>query len=80
MRTLAGMKNESSAQLRSCKDLVAEAYKYFESLQDIASQISLAVALVNMCGCLMKYSNSFKENSQERLGKLKKTFSLKYLS
>lgn len=69
LRTLAGMMSESSALLRTCKDLVGEAYKYFESLADIATQISLAVTLVNMCGCLMKHSTSFTEHCKDRQGK-----------
>ncbi|OXU24206.1 hypothetical protein TSAR_016545 [Trichomalopsis sarcophagae] len=70
LRTLAGMMNASSAMLRTCKDLVAEAYKYFESLADIATQISLAVAFVNMCGCLMNHSNSFTEQSKDKQAKM----------
>ena len=63
------MVNVSSGLLRSCKDLVAEAYKYFESLKDISkSQISLAVGLVNICECLMKLSSTFTEQCKQRQG------------
>jgi hypothetical protein len=62
------MANESNALLRSRKDLTVEAYKYFESLADIATEISIAVALVNMCNCLMKYSPIFHAQCKERQG------------
>ena len=65
------MINQASGLLRSCKDLVAEAYKYFESLVDIVSQISLAVALVNICFCLMKHSTTFSESCKNRQGNVK---------
>lgn len=68
LRALAGMVNESTALLRSCKDLVVEVYKYFESLSDIATQITLAVALVKLCETMMKHSGTFRENSQDRQG------------
>ncbi|XP_011498526.1 PREDICTED: Fanconi anemia group D2 protein homolog [Ceratosolen solmsi marchali] len=70
LRSLIGMTNESGASSKSQKDLIAQAYSYFESLADIATQISIAVALVNMCNCLMKHSVSFIEQSRERQAKM----------
>lgn len=61
--------NESNVMLRSCKELVAEACKYFESLFDIVTQISLATALINMCKSLMKHSESYTKESKEKYGK-----------
>ena len=74
------MMSESSALLRSCKDLVAEAYKYFESLADVATHISLAVALVDICGCLMKHSTSFTEQSKERQGNKAKSIKESFIN
>ena len=62
------MADPSNAELRTSKDLVSESYKYFESISEIATQISIAVALVDMCGCLMKHSVSFEKQSRERQG------------
>ncbi|KAJ8676403.1 hypothetical protein QAD02_012190 [Eretmocerus hayati] len=70
LRALASLESETSANLRTCKDLVSAAYKYFESLADIATHISLAVALVDMCGSIMKHSNSFSEASKDRQAKM----------
>lgn len=69
LRTLAGRVNEENRHLRSCKELVAESYKYFESLSDIATEISLATALVNMCQSLMKHSESYVQQYKDKHGK-----------
>jgi len=55
--------------LRSCKELVAESYKYFESLSDIAIEIALATALVNMCQSLMKHSETYIQEYKGKHGK-----------
>ncbi|KAL7291971.1 hypothetical protein TKK_0014258 [Trichogramma kaykai] len=70
LRCFAAMANESNINLRTSKDLVSESYKYFESLSDIATHVSIAVALVNMCECLMKHSSSFTSESKERQAKM----------
>lgn len=70
LRTLAKQVDEKNAQLRSCKELVAESYKYFESLSDIATEISLATALVNMCQSLMKHSETYTQQYKSKHGKL----------
>lgn len=69
LRTLASQVDESNCMLRSCKELVAESCKYFESLSDIATQISLAIALINMCQSLMKHSESYTKLNKEKYGK-----------
>ncbi|EZA54061.1 hypothetical protein DMN91_000826 [Ooceraea biroi] len=70
LRTLARQVNEENAQLRSCKELVAESYKYFESLSDVATEISLATALVNMCQSLMKHSETYTQQYKDKHAKL----------
>lgn len=69
LRTLARRVNEENTQLRSCKELVAESYKYFESLSDITTEISLATALVNMCQSLMKHSETYVQQYKDKHGK-----------
>lgn len=61
--------NEENALLRSSKELVAESYKYFESLSDIATEIALATALVNMCQSLMKHSETYVQEYKDKHGK-----------
>ncbi|XP_019699330.1 Fanconi anemia group D2 protein isoform X2 [Harpegnathos saltator] len=70
LRTLAGQINKENTHLRSCKELVAESYKYFESLSDIAVEISLAAALVNMCQSLMKHSETYVQQYKDKHAKL----------
>ncbi|CAL1683048.1 unnamed protein product [Lasius platythorax] len=70
LRSLAGQINAENARLRSCKELVAESYKYFESLSDIATEISLATALVNMCQSLMKHSETYTQQHKNKHAKL----------
>nr|XP_012219220.1 PREDICTED: Fanconi anemia group D2 protein homolog isoform X1 [Linepithema humile] len=70
LRSLAKQVNEENAQLRSCKELVAESYKYFESLSDIATEISLATALVNVCQSLMKHSETYMQQHKSKHAKL----------
>lgn len=55
--------------MRSCKELVAESYKYFESLSDIATEISLATALINVCQSLMKHSETYMQQHKGKHGK-----------
>lgn len=69
LRSLARQVNEENALLRSCKELVAESYKYFESLSDIATEIALATALVNMCQSLMKHSETYIQEYKGKHGK-----------
>ncbi|KZC11603.1 PREDICTED: Fanconi anemia group D2 protein homolog [Dufourea novaeangliae] len=70
LRTLASQVDESNDALRSCKGLVAESCKYFESLSDIATQISLAITLINMCQSLMKHSESYTKESKGKYAKM----------
>ncbi|KAL0113028.1 hypothetical protein PUN28_012337 [Cardiocondyla obscurior] len=70
LRTLARQVDEKNALLRSCKELVAESYKYFESLSDISTEITLATALVNMCQSLMKHSETYTQEHKSKHAKL----------
>ncbi|KAG5317164.1 FACD2 protein, partial [Pseudoatta argentina] len=70
LRSLAKQVNEENTSLRSCKELVAESYKYFESLTDIATEIALAAALVNMCQSLMKHSETYIQEHKSKHAKL----------
>ncbi|KYQ56274.1 Fanconi anemia group D2 protein [Trachymyrmex zeteki] len=70
LRSLAKQVNEENTSLRSCKELVAESYKYFESLMDIATEIALAAALVNMCQSLMKHSETYIQEHKSKHAKL----------
>ncbi|XP_039315716.1 Fanconi anemia group D2 protein homolog isoform X2 [Solenopsis invicta] len=70
LRNLARQVNEENTRLRSCKELVAESYKYFESLSDIATEISLATALVNICQALMKHSETYVQEYKGKHAKL----------
>ncbi|XP_077272811.1 Fanconi anemia complementation group D2 [Temnothorax americanus] len=70
LRTLARQVNEENALLRSCKELVAESYKYFVSLSDIATEIALANVLVNMCQSLMKHSETYVQEYKGKHAKL----------
>ncbi|XP_012062427.1 PREDICTED: Fanconi anemia group D2 protein [Atta cephalotes] len=70
LRSLAKQVNEENTSLRSCKELVAESYKYFESLTDIATEIALATALVNMCQSLMKHSETYIQEHKSKHAKL----------
>ncbi|XP_018406104.1 PREDICTED: Fanconi anemia group D2 protein homolog [Cyphomyrmex costatus] len=70
LRSLAKQVNEENTSLRSCKELVAESYKYFESLMDIATEIALAAALVNMCQSLMKHSETYAQEYKSKHAKL----------
>lgn len=68
LRTLAGQIDKTNSMLRSSKELVAESYKYFESLADVATDISLAFAVVKMCRSLMKHSATFTEQFKNKQG------------
>ncbi|EGI64262.1 Fanconi anemia group D2 protein [Acromyrmex echinatior] len=70
LRSLAKQVNEENTSLRSCKELVAESYKYFESLTDIATEIALAASLVNMCQSLMKHSETYIQEHKSKHAKL----------
>ncbi|KOC69758.1 Fanconi anemia group D2 protein [Habropoda laboriosa] len=70
LRTLASQVDRSNIALRSCKELVAESCKYFESLSDIATQISFAVSLITMCQSLMKHSETYTKQNKEKYAKL----------
>ncbi|XP_012288040.1 Fanconi anemia group D2 protein homolog [Orussus abietinus] len=70
LRTIASQMDESKAQLRSSKELVAESFKYCESLVDIATQISVALALVHLCQSLMKHSETFTQQHKDKLANM----------
>ncbi|XP_076619726.1 fancd2 isoform X1 [Colletes latitarsis] len=70
LRTLACQVDKNNGMLRSCKELVTESCKYFESLSDIATQISLAITLINMCQSLMKHSESYTKENKEKYAKM----------
>ncbi|CAL7944778.1 unnamed protein product [Xylocopa violacea] len=70
LRTLAMQVNKNNITLRSCKELVAESCKYFESLSDIATQISLSISLIDMCQSLMKHSESYTKQHKEKYAKM----------
>lgn len=65
---MASQVDESNITLRSCKELVTECCKYFESLSDIITQISLSISLINMCQSLMKHSESYTKENKEKYG------------
>ncbi|XP_024939928.1 Fanconi anemia group D2 protein isoform X2 [Cephus cinctus] len=70
LRTIASLMNESNSMLRSCRELVAEAFKYFESLSDVATRISIAVALINVCSSLMQHSETMLNQHKKKLAKM----------
>ncbi|XP_003402300.2 Fanconi anemia group D2 protein [Bombus terrestris] len=70
LRILASQVDESNITLRSCKELVTECCKYFESLSDIITQISLSISLINMCQSLMKHSESYTKENKEKYAKM----------
>ena len=70
LRTLASQVDKANSNLRSSKELVAESFKYFESLSDVANEIALAFAIVKMCRCLMKHSETFSREYKDKQGKL----------
>lgn len=55
--------------LRSCKELVSESCKYIESLSDIATRISISVALITMYQSVMKHSESYMQQHKDKNGK-----------
>ncbi|KAG8038455.1 hypothetical protein G9C98_006151 [Cotesia typhae] len=63
-------KYESNLTLRSARELVAESYKYFESLADVATQISIASELVDTCKALMKHSTTFSREKKDKQAKM----------
>ncbi|KAH0557840.1 Fanconi anemia group D2 protein homolog [Cotesia glomerata] len=70
LRTLAGQVDESNLTLRSARELVSESYKYFESLADVATQISIASELVDTCKALMKHSTTFSREKKDKQAKM----------
>ncbi|XP_017884554.1 Fanconi anemia group D2 protein-like [Ceratina calcarata] len=70
LRILASQIDENNITLRSCKELVTESCKYFESLSDIATQISLSTSLIDMCQSLMKHSESYTKENKEKYAKM----------
>ncbi|XP_054004824.1 Fanconi anemia group D2 protein homolog isoform X1 [Hylaeus anthracinus] len=70
LRTVASQINKNNVTLRSCKELVGESCKYFESLADIATQISLAITLINTCQSIMKHSESYTRENKEKYAKM----------
>ncbi|XP_043270233.1 Fanconi anemia group D2 protein [Venturia canescens] len=74
LRTLAGQIDKANLMLRSSKELVAESYKYFESLADVSTDISLAFAVVKMCRSLMKHSDTFTKQFKNKQANLASGF------
>ncbi|XP_011859367.1 PREDICTED: Fanconi anemia group D2 protein [Vollenhovia emeryi] len=74
LRTLAKLVSEENATLKSCKELVTESYKYFESLSDIATEITLATALINVCQSIMKHSETYVQEYKGKHAKLAYSF------
>ncbi|XP_034937747.1 Fanconi anemia group D2 protein [Chelonus insularis] len=66
LRILASQVDESNRGLRSCKDLVSESYRFFESLAEVATQIQLAASLVETCKVLMKHSETFTRQNKSK--------------
>lgn len=56
----------------SMKDLVAEAYRFFEQMHDIAEgrSIILACSIVNICGTVMKHAKVFENENKEAHGNI----------
>ncbi|XP_011305021.1 Fanconi anemia group D2 protein [Fopius arisanus] len=74
LRILASQTDEANRSLKYSRELVAEAYPYFEGLAVIASQIPIAHALVNMCKTLMKHSETFTKEQKDRQAKMAYTY------
>lgn len=70
LRILASQIDENNITLKSCKELVTESCKYFESLCDVTTQISLSISLINMCQSLMKHSESYTNQNKEKYAKM----------
>ncbi|KAK2582685.1 hypothetical protein KPH14_004959 [Odynerus spinipes] len=70
LRTLASQQNNANAMLRSCKELVTESCKYIESLSDVATRISMSVALINMYKSVMKHSETYMQQHKDRNAKM----------
>lgn len=70
LRTLASQQNNTNAMLRSCKELVSESCKFIESLSDIATRISMTVALINMYQSVMKHSETYMQQHKDRNAKM----------
>ncbi|OAD52770.1 Fanconi anemia group D2 protein [Eufriesea mexicana] len=66
LRILASQSDQNNIRLRSCKELVTESCRYFESLSDIVTQISLSISLINVCQSLMKHSASYTKQNKEK--------------
>lgn len=60
--------------LSSCNELVGESYKYFESMVDVATQLTMASAVVDTCRVLMKHSTSFTNQHQDKQAKMASAF------
>ncbi|XP_063989398.1 Fanconi anemia group D2 protein homolog [Diachasmimorpha longicaudata] len=74
LRVLAGQADEANRNLKYSRELVAAAYDYFETLIDVARQIPVAHALVNVCKTLMKHSETFTREQKDRQAKMAYTF------
>ncbi|XP_047357363.1 Fanconi anemia group D2 protein isoform X3 [Vespa velutina] len=70
LRILASQQNDTNAMLRSCKELVTESCKYIESLSDIATRISISVALITMYQSVMKHSESYMQQHKDKNAKM----------
>ncbi|XP_015112984.1 Fanconi anemia group D2 protein [Diachasma alloeum] len=74
LRVLASQSDEANRSLKYSRELVAAAYEYFESLADVATQIPVAHALVNMCKTLMKHSETFTKEQKDKQAKMAYAF------
>lgn len=70
LKTLAEQCDQSNINLQSKRETVSASYTYFESLSDIATHISLAYSLVNLCKELMKHSKTFTDRNLDRQSKM----------
>ncbi|KAI4496893.1 hypothetical protein M0804_000703 [Polistes exclamans] len=70
LRILACQQNDSNLTLKSCKELVTESCKYIESLSDIATRISISVALITTNQSVMKHSESYMLEHKDNNAKM----------
>ncbi|KAF7395961.1 hypothetical protein HZH68_010011 [Vespula germanica] len=70
LRILASQQNDTNVKLRSCKELVSESCKYIESLSDIATRISISVALITIYQSVMKHSESYMQQHKDKNAKM----------
>lgn len=70
LRVVASQTDETNTLLRSCKELVTQSCSFVESLADVATRISVAIALVNLFQALIQHSESLAQQHKGSLAKM----------